>query len=110
MEFESLASIAEKYIWVEATLTRFRYFSVTKKAKGEVRKYMSMVTKSSLSTWTLDVQVLKEERVGRGGSVERDCVARVVIGPHLEAELPKLDHTICHLIVTVLTALRIIGG
>jgi hypothetical protein len=47
VKFENVGSIEEKYIWVETTLTRFRYFSVDRKARSEVRKYISMVTKYS---------------------------------------------------------------
>jgi hypothetical protein len=52
IEVENLETIEEKYIWVEATLTRFRYFSIGKKAKGEVRKYIAMVTEYSPSQIT----------------------------------------------------------
>jgi len=44
VRFENEGSIGEKYAWVEATLTRFRYFSIERKAKSEVRKYLTLVT------------------------------------------------------------------
>lgn len=47
IKVENLGTIEEKYTWVEATLTRFRYFSIGKKAKSEVRKYITLVTKYS---------------------------------------------------------------
>jgi hypothetical protein len=63
MEFETSGSITEKYIWVEATLTRFRYFSVNRKAKSEVRKYIGMVTKYSDAQLTR--LILKKKLVGK---------------------------------------------
>ena len=63
MEFETSGSIAEKYIWVEATLTRFRYFSVNKKARSEVRKYIVMVTKYSDAQLTR--LILKKKKTGK---------------------------------------------
>ena len=47
VKFKNVGSISEKYIWVETTLTRFRYFSIDRKAKSEVRKYITMVTEYS---------------------------------------------------------------
>ena len=44
VKFENVGSIKEKYIWVEAILTRLRYFSIKKKAKSEVRKYIADAT------------------------------------------------------------------
>ena len=49
IEFEKVGNIEEKYAWVEATITRFRYFSIEKKAKSEVRKYITLITKYSPS-------------------------------------------------------------
>lgn len=63
MEFESSGSIVEKYIWVEATLTRFRYFSVNKKSRGEVRKYIALVTKYSPAQ--LSRLILKKKMTGK---------------------------------------------
>lgn len=63
IEFENSGTVSEKYIWVEATLTRFRYFSVTKKAKGEVRKYITMVTKYSPAQLTR--LILKKKETGK---------------------------------------------
>ena len=61
--FENVGSIKEKYIWVEAILTRFRYFSIEKKAKSEVRKYISMVTEYSPSQ--LSRLIKKKKKIGR---------------------------------------------
>lgn len=47
IRFENVAGIDEKYAWVEATLTRFRYFSIDKKSKSEVRRYLALVTEYS---------------------------------------------------------------
>ena len=44
MKINNVSTIKEKYQWVENTLTRFRYFSVPKKSRGEVRKYIRLVT------------------------------------------------------------------
>lgn len=63
MEFEKTGSISEKYIWVEATLTRFRYFSINKRAKSEVRKYIAMVTRYSSSQITR--LILKKKQTGK---------------------------------------------
>ncbi len=63
MEFESIGSIAAKYSWVEATLNRFRYFSVAKKARSEVRKYIAMVTKYSPAQLTR--LILKKRETGK---------------------------------------------
>ena len=52
MEFASVGTIGQKYVWVEKALTRFRYFSVKKKAKSEVRKYIRMITGYSVSQLT----------------------------------------------------------
>jgi DNA-binding MarR family transcriptional regulator len=61
--FENVGSIKEKYIWVEAILTRFRYFSINKKAKSEVRKYITMVTEYSPSQ--LSRLIKKKKKTGR---------------------------------------------
>lgn len=71
MEFENSGSIAEKYIWVEATLTRFRYFSIGRKAKSEVRKYITMVTKYSPAQLTR--LIFKKRKTGR---VKKSVVPR----------------------------------
>ena len=47
IEFSKAGGITEKYAWVESVLTRFRYFSIERKAKSEVRKYISLMTKYS---------------------------------------------------------------
>ncbi len=52
MEFASVGTMKQRYVWVEKALTRFRYFSVTKKAKTEVRKYIRMITAYSVSQLT----------------------------------------------------------
>lgn len=71
IEFENVGSIGEKYLWVQATLTRLRYFSVDRKAKGEVRKYMAMVTKYSPAQLTR--LILKKKKTGR---VKRSTVPK----------------------------------
>ncbi len=63
MEVENLETIEKKYIWVEAALTRFRYFSIGKKAKSEVRKYIAMVTNYSVSQLTRLIE--KKKRTGK---------------------------------------------
>jgi DNA-binding MarR family transcriptional regulator len=63
VKFENVGSIKEKYIWVEAILTRFRYFSIEKKAKSEVRKYITMVTEYSPSQ--LSRLIRKKKKTGR---------------------------------------------
>jgi hypothetical protein len=63
VKFENVETIGEKYIWVEATLTRFRYFSIERKAKSEVRKYISMVTEYSPSQ--LSRLIYKKKKTGR---------------------------------------------
>ena len=63
VEFETSGSIAEKYIWVEAALTRFRYFSIDRKARSEVRKYIGMVTKYSEAQLTR--LILKKKKTGK---------------------------------------------
>jgi hypothetical protein len=63
VEFQNIGSIEEKYTWVEATLTRFRYFSIDRKAKGEVRKYISMVTRYSPSQ--LSRLIRKKKKTGK---------------------------------------------
>lgn len=49
VEFSKVGGIQEKYNWVESVLTRFRYFSINRGARGEVRKYINMMTKYSSS-------------------------------------------------------------
>src|SRR3989338_9289654 len=71
VEFENSGSIAEKYTWVETTLTRLRYFSVGRKAKGEVRRYMSMVT--NYSSAQLTRLILQKKRIGK---VKRSTVPK----------------------------------
>jgi hypothetical protein len=63
IKFESVGSIKEKYIWVEATLTRFRYFSIGRNARGEVRKYITMVTKYSPSQ--LSKLIKRKKKTGK---------------------------------------------
>jgi hypothetical protein len=71
IKFENLGSIGEKYIWVEQILTRFRYFSITKKARSEVRRYISMVTEYSPSQ--LSRLIRKKKKTGK---VRRSGVPR----------------------------------
>lgn len=71
IEFEGSGTIAEKYIWVEATLTRFRYFSITKKAKGEVRRYLRLMTGYSASQLT---RLIKKKR--KKGKIARSTAKR----------------------------------
>ena len=61
MEFASVGSIEQRYVWVEKALTRFQYFSVTKKAKSEVRKYIRMITGYSVSQLTRLVRQKKKK-------------------------------------------------
>lgn len=63
VKFENVGSIREKYIWVEAILTRFRYFSIDRKARGEVRKYITMVTEYSPSQ--LSRLIYKKKKTGK---------------------------------------------
>lgn len=59
MEFSSVGTIGQKYVWVEKALTRFRYFSVKKKARGEVRKYIRIITGYSVSQLTKLIHLKK---------------------------------------------------
>ena len=43
IEFKSL-SIKDKYIWINEILDRFKYYSLSKKDKGFVRKYIMRIT------------------------------------------------------------------
>ena len=61
--FENTGSVGEKYAWIEATLTRFRYFSIDRKARGEVRKYISLVTEYSPSQ--LSRLIGKKKKTGK---------------------------------------------
>lgn len=63
VKFENVGSIKEKYIWVEAILNRFSYFSIEKKARSEVRKYITMVTEYSSSQ--LSRLIRKKKKTGK---------------------------------------------
>ncbi len=75
IEFKGAGTIAEKYIWVEATLTRFRYFSITKKAKGEVRRYVRRMTGYSATQLTRLIRKKKKQR-----KIKRSTKKRNVFG------------------------------
>ena len=63
MKVENVGTVDEKYAWVEATLTRFRYFSIEKKARSEVRKYITSVTNYSPSQLTK--LIAQKKRTGK---------------------------------------------
>lgn len=75
IEFENLESIAEKCSGVEAILTRFRYFSITKKAKGEVRRYLTRMTGYSASHLT---RLIKKKQ--QKGKIKRSTEKRNTFG------------------------------
>lgn len=91
MGFEKLGSIVEKYVWVEATLTRFRYFSVPRKAKGEVRKYIAMITKYSPAQLTRLISQKKKTGKVRKSRVRKNRFKRRY-GPTDIALLLKTDN------------------
>jgi transposase InsO family protein len=63
VEFKKIGGIKEKYDWVEAVLTRFRYFSIEKNARSEVRKYITLMTKYSPSQLTKLIS--KKKKTGK---------------------------------------------
>lgn len=63
MEFRSRGTIEEKYQWIENALMRLRYFSIRKKAKSEVRKYIALVSGYSVSQLTR--LILKKRNIGK---------------------------------------------
>ena len=71
MEFRSRGTIEEKYNWIEHALMRLRYFSIKKKAKGEVRKYIALVSGYSISQLTR--LILKKRNIGK---IKRSVVKR----------------------------------
>lgn len=76
MEFAKIGNVALKYIWVEAALTRFRYFGVNRKAKGEVRKYIMMITKYSPAQLTRLILQKKNTGKVKKSSVTKNCFKR----------------------------------
>lgn len=76
MKFANEAVIEEKYQWVEKTLARLRYFSVNKKARGEVRKYIQLVTGYSSSQLTRLIKRKKNKGKIRKSEVTRNRFER----------------------------------
>lgn len=62
IKFEGISQ-KEKYAWTENTLTRFRYFSLRKKDKSIVKKYMLQMT--GLSDAQLGRLIAKKKEAGR---------------------------------------------
>jgi len=62
IEFKGVSQ-KEKYAWVEQTLNRFRYFSLRKKDKSSIKKYIQQLT--GFSDAQLGRLIAKKKRVGR---------------------------------------------
>src|SRR3989338_6570102 len=62
IEFEC-RSQKERYVWIDQTLGRFRYFSLRKKEKGIIRKFIKTLT--GISASQLTKLIAKKKRLGR---------------------------------------------
>lgn len=62
IKFEGVSQ-KEKYIWIENTLNRFRYFSLKKKDKSSVKKYMAQMT--GFSDAQLGRLIAKKKKIGK---------------------------------------------
>lgn len=72
MNITNGSTIDEKYKWIENALTRLQYFSVGRKAKGEVRKYIKLVTGYSRP----QVARLIKKKKSKGGKIKRSGAKR----------------------------------
>lgn len=62
IQFRSVSK-KEKYAWIDEVLTKFRYFSLSKKEKGVVRQYIMKATGSSASQ--TDRLIFRKKKYGR---------------------------------------------
>lgn len=62
IEFKGVSQ-KEKYAWVESTLTKFRYFSLEKRDKSIVKKYIMQLT--GLSDSQLGKLIRKKKEIGK---------------------------------------------
>lgn len=62
-KFKSNSSKVETYKWVEKTLGKFRYFSLEKKDKSIVKKYIMGMT--GYSEGTVDKLIARKKKIGR---------------------------------------------
>ena len=66
----------EMYAWINETLTRFRYFSLKKKARGIVRGYVKKMTSLSDSQLTRIINLKKEKGITGLSSKKKNAFSR----------------------------------